>query len=160
MIYAQVLNCVVQNVIELEDDCLIHLFEKGFDHCVRVDHLSPQPAIGWFHDGEKFMKLICQEISGGLPASVPHGDQTSFQPFSFSDSSGNHEVSLDGPVLKIGCHRYDYVWTRYALFMLIEQGQSRIGPLIRTKAGVSYGRYFDIVLPDVMRLYTSLCTLK
>src|SRR5277367_6533990 len=160
MIYAQVKNCVIQNVIILNDENLVHLFEKGFDHCLRIDHLNPQPALGWFHDGKNFMKLIRQEPSGGIPNEVPHGDATTFKPFSFSDSSGNHEVSLEGNVLQIGCHQYDYVWTRYALWTILEKGEAQVGPLIKTQRGVSYGRYFDIALSDVMRLYSNLCNLK
>lgn len=160
MIYAQIKNCVVQNVIQLDDESIVHLFEVGFDHCVRVDHLTPQPGIGWFHDGQKFMKLIRQEPTGGIPNEVPHGDATTFEPFLFSEASDGFEVSVEGHILKIGCHQYDYVWTRYALWMILEKGHARVGPLIKTEKGMSYGRYFDITLSDIKRLYLNLCTLK
>lgn len=47
MVYAQIRNQVVVNTIVLDDPTILHLFKVGFDDCVRVDQLSPQPGIGW-----------------------------------------------------------------------------------------------------------------
>jgi hypothetical protein len=160
MRYAQIKDCIIQNVIELDDDTQVSLFEDGFDYCIRVDQLDPQPSIGWFYDGDQFTDVIQQDVLGGIPSDVPHGDQTSFDPFHFSDSSGCYDVSLDDQTLNIGCHQYDYTWTRYALWMILENGQSQMGPLIKTQTGVSYGSFFNVVMSDIMNLYSALCTVK
>lgn len=50
MIFAQVLNNQIQNVIDLEDASLLPLFQDGFDSLVQIDTLDPQPGIGWIFD--------------------------------------------------------------------------------------------------------------
>jgi hypothetical protein len=54
MIYAQILAGVIQNIIVLDDPTLISLFTEGFDYCIEIDSLSPQPGIGWLYDGTNF----------------------------------------------------------------------------------------------------------
>lgn len=54
MIYAQIKNGIVRNLIVLDDDSLAHLFAEGYDLCIRVDQLDPQPCIFWSYDGENF----------------------------------------------------------------------------------------------------------
>ena len=56
MTYAQVKNGIVQNRIVVEEDSEsnIKLFLEGYDHCVRIDNLNPQPDIGWSYDGALF----------------------------------------------------------------------------------------------------------
>ncbi len=51
MTYAQVKNGVCVNIIDLEDNSLLSIFSVGFDYCIRVDNISPQPGIGWGYDG-------------------------------------------------------------------------------------------------------------
>jgi hypothetical protein len=53
-IYAQILNGVVVNIIILNDSTLEPLFAQGFDACIQIDQLSPQPGIGWSYDGQSF----------------------------------------------------------------------------------------------------------
>lgn len=54
MIYAQILNGLILNVIELDDSTLVSEFTNGFDFCIQIDTLSPVPAIGWKYDGTSF----------------------------------------------------------------------------------------------------------
>lgn len=54
MLYAQILNGVVQNIIVLDDASLIPTFSTGFDYLVRIDNLDLQPNIGSLYDGKDF----------------------------------------------------------------------------------------------------------
>jgi hypothetical protein len=51
MIYAQILNNTVQNVIVLSDASLANTFAEGFDACVRIDNITDVDGnsigIGW-----------------------------------------------------------------------------------------------------------------
>ena len=53
MIYAQIQNGLVMNVILLDDPSILSLFMINpvdgtqFDFVVRIDQLSPVPQIGW-----------------------------------------------------------------------------------------------------------------
>lgn len=50
MIYAQILNGIIVNIIQLEDSSLVSLFSQGYDSCIQIDNLTPIPAIGWYYD--------------------------------------------------------------------------------------------------------------
>lgn len=50
MIFAQVKNNIIVNIIELEDESLAHLFKQDNDFVVRIDTLDPIPGIGWVFD--------------------------------------------------------------------------------------------------------------
>lgn len=63
MVYAQIKNGIIQNTIVLEDSSLQSVFAQGFDAFVRVDNLSPEPAIGWSYDGSNFHAPITSEPS-------------------------------------------------------------------------------------------------
>jgi hypothetical protein len=54
MLYAQILNGVVQNVIILNDTSLISLFSQGFDYLIEVSQTPGSPGIGWLYDGTNF----------------------------------------------------------------------------------------------------------
>lgn len=54
MIYAQILNGIIQNIIVLDDPNISSLFSQGFDYFIRIDNLSPTPQIGWLYDGNNF----------------------------------------------------------------------------------------------------------
>jgi hypothetical protein len=56
MVYAQIKDGIIKNMIVLEDESIKHLFSEGFDHFVRVDELNPVPCIGWAYDGVFFTK--------------------------------------------------------------------------------------------------------
>lgn len=64
MIFAQILNGVVQNTIVLDDMKLASLFSQGFDHFVRIDNLELVPSIGWSYDEENFSPPIPPAIEG------------------------------------------------------------------------------------------------
>src|ERR1700722_8685422 len=50
MTYAQILNSIIINIIELDDITLVPLFTEGFDSCLEIDGLSIIPSIGWYYD--------------------------------------------------------------------------------------------------------------
>lgn len=54
MIFAQIKDGIVSNIIVLDDETLIPLFKEGFDDIVRVDQLQPYPSPGWTYDGNTF----------------------------------------------------------------------------------------------------------
>lgn len=54
MIYAQIKDGVVSNIIVLNDEQYIPLFSQGFDELLRVDQLLPYPSPGWTYDGQDF----------------------------------------------------------------------------------------------------------
>lgn len=55
MVYAQIKDGIVQNVIALNDEDLLSTFAVGFDYCIIIDQeQKPTPAIGWSYDGEAF----------------------------------------------------------------------------------------------------------
>lgn len=54
MIYAQIKNGIIQNIIDLEDASLIPLFSQGFDFFVDITKLQPYPSPGHSYDGNSF----------------------------------------------------------------------------------------------------------
>jgi len=60
MIYAQIKNGFIMNIIYLLDTDILSLFYTDpltndiFDYVIRIDNLDPQPCIGWTYDGENF----------------------------------------------------------------------------------------------------------
>lgn len=54
MIYAQILNGKIENIIVLDDVSLVPHFKEGFDDLVRIDNLVPVPVIGASYDGVNF----------------------------------------------------------------------------------------------------------
>lgn len=50
MIYAQIKDNIVSNIIILDDESLIPLFSEGFDLLMRVDQLGLYPSSGWGYD--------------------------------------------------------------------------------------------------------------
>lgn len=54
MIFAQIKNGVILNTIVLANETNVSLFEDGFDACIRIDTITPHPAIGWTYENEEF----------------------------------------------------------------------------------------------------------
>jgi hypothetical protein len=50
MIYAQILNGIIVNIIQLDDSTLVSLFAQGYDSCLQIDNLTVVPNIGWYYD--------------------------------------------------------------------------------------------------------------
>jgi hypothetical protein len=50
MIYTQILNGIIVNIIELDDSTLVPIFAQGYDSCMQIDNLSTVPNIGWYYD--------------------------------------------------------------------------------------------------------------
>lgn len=54
MLYAQIKNGKVTNIIKLNDSNLVNIFTTNFDYCIRIDQLNPIPNINWLYDGNTF----------------------------------------------------------------------------------------------------------
>lgn len=54
MVYAQIKDNKVVNTIVVNEDTPLELFSEGYDYFLRIDEMSPRPAIGWSYDGEEF----------------------------------------------------------------------------------------------------------
>ena len=69
MIYAQIKNGIISNIIRLEQDSLKTRFgaDAGFDAFVRIDLLNPRPGPGWLYDyiNQVFTEPEYDEIEGG-----------------------------------------------------------------------------------------------
>jgi hypothetical protein len=50
MIYAQINQNVIVNVVDIEDPTLIPLFAEGFDLFLRIDNLPIVPVMGWVYN--------------------------------------------------------------------------------------------------------------
>lgn len=57
MIYAQIKDGTVRNVILLDDLSISHLFSDGFDYFIDVTAMSPRPEIGWSYVDETFSRV-------------------------------------------------------------------------------------------------------
>jgi hypothetical protein len=161
MIYAQILNGIVRNVIILNDETIAHLFAKNYDHCIRIDHLVPQPAIGWFYDGSTFSRVHSHTVEAGeVPQGVPTGAHATFESFVIRKDNYEFDVFLNGDLLHVGCHVYNYKWVRYALWMIKTHSLITMGPFNACPDGsIRYGNDFHISRDDVESVYNALCTL-
>lgn len=58
MVYAQILNNIVQNIIILNNPNLVSVFTQDYDYCIRIDNISDINGndinIGWVYDGTHF----------------------------------------------------------------------------------------------------------
>lgn len=54
MLYAQIKNGKVANIIKLDDSNLVNTFTTNFDYCIRIDNLNIIPNINWLYDGNVF----------------------------------------------------------------------------------------------------------
>lgn len=54
MIFAQIKDSLIKNIIVIEDPTIENHFLDGFDLLIRIDNLSPVPGIGWEYDGSNF----------------------------------------------------------------------------------------------------------
>jgi hypothetical protein len=50
MIFAQILNSIIVNIIVLDDASQASVFAQGYDACLEIDQLNTIPSIGWFYD--------------------------------------------------------------------------------------------------------------
>lgn len=73
MIYAQIQDSVIKNMILIEDESMIPMFSDGFDDFIRIDELNPRPGPGWSWDGEDFSPpapIIDLEIKDVTPRQM------------------------------------------------------------------------------------------
>lgn len=63
MIYAQIKDSIIENVIIIDDESLLSLFSEGYDDLVQIDDVNPRPGPGWSYDGEDFAPPVVEESS-------------------------------------------------------------------------------------------------
>jgi len=158
MIYAQILNSLIVNVIQIDDVTAVPLFTVGYDDCIQIDTITPQPTIGWSYDGTNFTNQVTLPTITSFEGA-PSGLATTFDAFILSAASGGYTVSVNGSVLSIGCQNYDYATVRYLLYMLLTQGAGSMGPFTETSAGFIQNNQFIVTAADVNLIYNALCTL-
>lgn len=56
MIFAQVKDGIVKNIVVLDDMGLAPLFSEGFDYFIRVDQIPNYPGPGDSYDGVNFAR--------------------------------------------------------------------------------------------------------
>lgn len=61
MIFAQIKENIVCNVIVLDDMDLISHFAESLTYIINITDMIPQPGIGWSYDGENFTAPILVE---------------------------------------------------------------------------------------------------
>lgn len=54
MLFAQINDNVIQNIIVLDNSSMSSIFSAGFQYFIQVDILNPQPDVGWTYDGTTF----------------------------------------------------------------------------------------------------------
>jgi hypothetical protein len=67
MLYAQINNNTVVNIIVLNNASQISTFSAGFQYFVQIDQLVPEPEIGWTYDGNIFSPSL---IQGTTPMQI------------------------------------------------------------------------------------------
>lgn len=159
MIYAQILNNLVVNIIVIDDVELIPLFSEGFDYFIEIDNIIPQPQIDWLYDGNNFSSIILYPVKNGYPSEITIGSNTTFEPFNLSSDSFSFPVKIEANALIIGCQKFDYAWIRYALYMILIRDIQEINILIKTDNGIRFNNKFTIVQSDIDLIYNTLCGL-
>lgn len=54
MIYAQIKDGIIKNTIIVDGNSPMDKLSVGYDTLIRIDNLSPNPAIDWTYDGNTF----------------------------------------------------------------------------------------------------------
>jgi hypothetical protein len=91
MTYAQILNTIIVNIIDLEDSTLVPLFAEGFDCCLEIDQLSPMPGINWYYDGTNYWPLVTLVlVNNNLVVNVIQN----YTPY-ISANSGSYQYIID-----------------------------------------------------------------
>jgi hypothetical protein len=159
MIFAQITDNLIVNTIQIDDIAVVPMFTEGYDACVQIDNIAPQPAIGWSYDGTDFTNQATLPPIVSLDG-VPSGSATTFDPFMLSAASNRYWVSINGTDVSVGCQIYDYVGLRYVLYMLLTQNAGSIGVFTVTPDGISQNNQFVVTLADAGAIYAVVCTLK
>lgn len=56
MLYAQIKNGIIINIIKLDDSSVIDNFSTNFDYFIRIDQLYPRPSMGWSYSNSTFQR--------------------------------------------------------------------------------------------------------
>lgn len=155
MIFAQVLNNIVMNVLVVPDGSTTDQYSVGFDSCVDVTSITPQPGVYWTYENSVFSHLILFDVT--YTPGIPTGTGTTITPFTMV--SNDFDVNVVDSVIGIGCQTYDYKWLRYVLYMFATGQSTQINCLIKVDGGLSFNNQFTIAQTDVDTTYEALCTL-
>jgi hypothetical protein len=93
MIYGQILNNIVLNIIELDDSTLIPLFTEGYDYCIEIDALSTIPNIGWYYDISSttfYPPLVLALIQDNIVVNIIHNCE-----IYITNNSSNYQYIID-----------------------------------------------------------------
>lgn len=63
MLYAQIKDQKIINIIILNDEELLDQFSEGFDFCLRIDELETIPQIDWNYEDEVFSPPSIPELT-------------------------------------------------------------------------------------------------
>lgn len=77
MVYAQIQNQLIENIIVLNDTSLLPFFSNDtdgnpYEYVLQIDQLYPRPGIGWIFDGIMFYSPTPQP---GDPDYIDPGDE-------------------------------------------------------------------------------------
>jgi hypothetical protein len=91
MIYAQILNTIIVNIIELDDSSLASQFAIGYDSCLEIDQLTPTPQIGWYYDGTNYWPPVTLALiqSGNVVSIIQN-----FEPY-ISANASSYQYIID-----------------------------------------------------------------
>ena len=87
MLFAQISNGVIMNVIELDDPTLIPIFLEGYDSCVQIDILPTLPQIGWNYN---------TALGSFNPVKVAGGNDSDIQYNNSGTIEGTDNFTFDG----------------------------------------------------------------
>lgn len=64
MLYAQIKDSQVVNIVVADNEEILPLLKEGFDFLIRVDEMSPAIKIGGLYDGNSFSEPPPDEEPG------------------------------------------------------------------------------------------------
>lgn len=70
MVYAQIKDSIVTNIIIIDDESLVSLFSEGYDSIVQIDEITPTPGPNWSYDGENFAAPV-PVVDTSIPDVTP-----------------------------------------------------------------------------------------
>lgn len=128
MLFAQINNNIVQNVIVLNDSSISSMFSAGYQYFVQVDQLVPQPEIGWTYDGTNFFAPMptgptpLQVAIASVEAAVEFGQNLINQFAAQNALAGITPSGKTGPVLSytMNLSQCLYTGSLYAAISVLE----------------------------------------
>lgn len=128
MIYAQLTNGVIANIIELDDPTLLPLFAEGYDGIpVQIDNLAPIPSIGWiyapynhFNDPNTTQVIITNNTQIVITDDVEQGNYIILQYSKFNTILGINAAGQTSAFLTYNANLFTYLSFGYLLDAIAE----------------------------------------